>query len=312
MYIIFAALVIITSNAVLLQKLLKKKQKTRADKIFIMLSCSDTGAGLFSIPMMSLELFTCDLFGGGMLPLLWYFLTLFPCRFSATLIMIVALDRMFIITKAQVYKKYITMKVLYWIIMLCLLLNIVMVALCIMEITLELISSTVIHILLSGELCFIFIIIMVYIYLFHFVRSNSQIANKRHGGINFNISNTRKIANKRHGGINFNKKLMMTITYIYICLLVFILPHFVGIIIGPIIPIKDKRMLINIYYWSHVLGYSNSYANTFIILYQGGRNHITMREKKKESISVKLKYYALWNKYLLFNPFLAFIETKIQ
>ena len=70
MYIIFTALVIITSNAVLLQKLLKKKQKTRADKIFIMLSCSDTGAGLFSIPMMSLELFTCDLFGGGMLPLL--------------------------------------------------------------------------------------------------------------------------------------------------------------------------------------------------------------------------------------------------
>ena len=168
------------------------------------------------------------------------FLALFPCRFSATLIMIVALDRVFIITKAQVYKKYITMKVLYWIIMLCLLLNIVMVALCIMEITLELISSTVIHILLSGELCFIFIIIMVYIYLFHFVRSNTRkIANKRHGGINFNISNTRKVANKRHGGINFNKKLMMTITYIYICLLVFILPHFVGIIIGPFIPIKD-------------------------------------------------------------------------
>ena len=104
---------------------------------------------------------------------------------------------------------------------------------------------------------------------------------------------------------------MMTITYIYIYLLVFTLLNFVGIAINYFIPIKDKRMLIKIYYWSHALAYSNSYAHAFIILYQGRRNHITMREKKKESISIKLKYYALWNKYLLFNPPLAF-EANIQ
>ena len=112
-YIIFTALAIITSNVVLLHKLLKKKPKTRADKMFVILSCSDTGVGLFSIPMMSLELFTCDFVAGRMLFLLLEFLIPFPFTFSTILIMIIALDRVFIITKARVYKKYITIKVLY-------------------------------------------------------------------------------------------------------------------------------------------------------------------------------------------------------
>ena len=54
-YIIFTALAITTSNALLLHRLLKKKQKTRADKMFIILSCSDIAVGLFSLPVISLE-----------------------------------------------------------------------------------------------------------------------------------------------------------------------------------------------------------------------------------------------------------------
>ena len=138
--------------------------------MFIILSCSDTGVGLFSIPMMSLELFTCDLEAGRMLFLLLEFLIPFPLTFSTILIMIIALDRVFIITRARVYKKYITIKVLYCIIIICLLLNFVILTLYVMEITMELSSFKVVHILLlSGELCFIFIIIMAYIYLYIFI-----------------------------------------------------------------------------------------------------------------------------------------------
>ena len=264
-YVIFTALSTITSNVILLHKLLKKKQKTRADKMFIILSCSDIGVGLFSIPMMSLKLFTCDLEAGAVLPLLWDFLAVFPYTFSSILILIIALDRVLIITKAQVYKKYITMKVLYWVITLCLLLNIVVVTLYIMEKILEFNSFVIIQIFLSGEFGFIFITIMAYIYLFHFVRSKSQ-----------------KLANKRHGGINFNKKLMMTITYIYLCLLVFTLPHFIGIAIIVSVPIKKGTVFTKMYYWSFALLNSNSYANAFIILYQSRKNHIVMRENEKK------------------------------
>ena len=76
---------------------------------------------------------------GVMLPLLGDFLIFFPYTFSTTLIMNIALDRVFIIIKAQV--------MLY-----------------IMEKTLKVNSFPIIHILISGELCFIFVTIMTYIY----------------------------------------------------------------------------------------------------------------------------------------------------
>ena len=135
-----------------------------------------------------------------------------------------------------------------------------------MEKTLELNSFPIIHILISGEICLVFVTIMAYIYLFHFVRSKSQ-----------------KLANKRHGGINFNKKLMMTITYIYLCLLVFTLPHFIGIAIIVSVLIKRGTVFTKMYYWSFALLYSNSYANAFIILYKSRKNHIVVRENEKHN-----------------------------
>ena len=253
MCIIFTLLAIVISNVALLRKLLKKKQKTRADKIFIILSCSDIGVGLFSIPMMYLELFLCDFIVSTMFyfNLLRHFSAHFPHSFSETLIIIIALDRVFIITKAQVYKKYITMKVLYQIIVFALTLNLAVMTFSIMEKTLEPDSHVVFYILISVEICFLFITIIAYVYLFHFLQSKSK-----------------KIAAKKHSGNNFNKKVMMTINYILICLFIFILVHFVGIAISFFIPTRDQRVLKNMIYWTNTLAYSNSYANAFLILYR--------------------------------------------
>ena len=253
MCIIFTLLAIVISNVALLRKLFKKKQKTRADKIFIILSCSDIGVGLFSIPMMYLELFLCDFIVSTMFyfNLLRHFSAHFPHSFSETLIIIIALDRVFIITKAQVYKKYITMKVLYQIIAFALILNLAVMTFSIMEKTLEPDSHVVFYILISVEICFLFITIIAYVYLFHFLQSKSK-----------------KTADKKHSGNNFNKKVMMTITYILICLFIFILVHFVGIAISFFIPTRDQRVLKNMIYWTNTLAYSNSYANAFLILYR--------------------------------------------
>ena len=98
--------------------------------MFIILSCSDIGVGLFSIPVISLKLFICDHgFVGTMFNLVWYFSVIFPYAFSWTLTIIIVLDRVLIITEAHVYKKYITMKVLYWVMILCLLLTFTMMTL---------------------------------------------------------------------------------------------------------------------------------------------------------------------------------------
>lgn len=55
------ALVIIILNGALLNALLKRKSKSRADKVFIILSCYDIGVGLLSVPVTSsLPLFLRD------------------------------------------------------------------------------------------------------------------------------------------------------------------------------------------------------------------------------------------------------------
>ena len=191
-YIVFTALAIITSNALLLHRLLKKKkkQKTRADKIFIILFCSDIAVGLFSPPVISLELFWCAanvfvaIFSSYSF---WNFVICFPFFFSWTLIIIIALDRVFIITKAQVYKKCITMKVLYWVITFSLLFIFVLVTVAITELKRNNSYSTL-HIVHLIELFFIFITIIAYAYLFYFVRSKSRvIENKRHCGDHDNL-----------------------------------------------------------------------------------------------------------------------------
>ena len=267
-YIIFTALAIITSNALLLHRLLKKKkkQKTRADKIFIILSCSDIAVGLFSLPVISLELFSCVAVFVAIFSsyLFWNFAVCFPFFFSWTLVIIIALDRVLIITKAQVYKKYITMKVLYWVIIFSLLFIFVLVTVAITELKRNNSYSTL-HIVHLIELFFIFITIIAYAYLFYFVRSKSRV-----------------IENKRRCGANFNKKLLIPISYTYICLLFFTFPHFVGVTIYFFGRIRNQRMLGNLFYWSIILPYSNSYANAFIILYRSRGNHKEVREERSQ------------------------------
>ena len=184
-YFIFTALAIVTSNGLLLHKLFKKRCKTTADKIFIILSCSDVGVGLFSIPITSIPLFSVSAY---VYPSLWIFSAYFPYGFSWILVVIIALDRVFIVTKGQSYKQYIAMKTLYWIIIFCLLFVLVTV---ILFITRHMLfkqhSNKIFYLIPLTELSFTFITIVAYIYLFHYVRSKSRmVAKKRHGGADLN------------------------------------------------------------------------------------------------------------------------------
>ena len=90
-------------------------------------------------------------------------------------------------------------------------------------------------------------------YLFYFVRLKSK-----------------ETANKRHGGIDFNK-LMITITYTYTCLLFFTFSYFVEGIPHFIFPRVDPLMGKHMQFWGKILVYSNSFANTYINLYNNRR-----------------------------------------
>ena len=101
---------------------------------------------------------------------------------------------------------------------------------------------------LSFELCFIFITVVVYMYYILFVQGHGR----------FRMEDS---------GSNFNKKLMKTITYTYICLLLLTVSYFVRDVVSFIFPRRDLKIERNVQYWLKILVFSNSYANAFIILH---------------------------------------------
>ena len=266
-YYPFTAFVIVISNGLLLQTFSKKTTKSRADKMFIILSSSDFGVGLISVPVVSLTLFITDCDILKILSPAVECFALFPYGFSWAVIVIIALDRVLIITKGHIYKKIITQKVLHCIIVIVLFGVITMAILNPMRGELPgQVSEVIQYTQLTFE-TFIFITFVAYIYLSIFVRLKSKV-----------------IANKRHCLNNFDKKLMMTVTYTYLCLLFFTIPEYAVIVTYFIGAIIDPTVQRNVHYWAMILVYSNSFANAWIILYNS-------REKKKSS-TIKRKFFS--------------------
>ena len=254
-YYLLTALTIVMSNGVLLHKLFKKRHKTRADKMFIILSCSDIGVGLINVPMMSLPLFIKDFHALCQLSPILKFFTYVPYGFSWFMIIIIALDRVLVVTKGYNYKKYVTIKHLYYLATFCLLSVIAMSLIFSLKSEFMGRNPFVIGCIgISLESSWIIITSVTYMYLFYFVRSRSRVT-----------------ANRRHSGNKFDKKLMMTITYTYICLILFTLPYFTKIAVTSFFPIIDAEIERNIQCWGAILAFSNSYANAFIILHNSRR-----------------------------------------
>ena len=107
------AILIVTANGCLLIKLLQKKDKVRADKLSAILCFSDNGIGAYTIPLQSVLLFSPNLEIVCSLHKLMVFASSFPFSFSLVMPVIIFTDRCFIITRCRLYKKCITMKVLY-------------------------------------------------------------------------------------------------------------------------------------------------------------------------------------------------------
>lgn len=264
-YYPLTALVIVISNGLLLQTFSKKTTKTRADKMFIILSSSGFGVGLISVPVVSLMLSItdCDILNV-LSPAVECF-ALFPYGFSWAPIVIVALDRVLIITKGHIYKKIITQKVLNCIILIALFGVTTMAILNPMRGKFpRQVSQVIQYTQLTFETFFIFITFVAYIYLFLFVHLKSRV-----------------IANKRHCLNNFDKKLMMTVTYTYLCLMFFTVPQYAVIATYFIGAITDLTIQMNVHYWAMILVYSNSFANAWIILYNSRKNRKTSTIKRK-------------------------------
>ena len=118
---IFTALAIVISNGILLYKRFMKRCKTRTDESFITLNCYNISVRSFSIPIVSIPLLKWDVSALDYTHrFIWIISACFLYDFSWISLVTIAFARV-IVTKGQIYKQYITMKTLYWIITFCLL-----------------------------------------------------------------------------------------------------------------------------------------------------------------------------------------------
>lgn len=90
-----------------------KKVKSRPGKLFIILSPSDMGVGVFTVPLPSLltfplnHNFICFLYKG------LNFFAYYPFLFSCIMVTVTVTDRGLMIPRSKIYGKYITIQVLH-------------------------------------------------------------------------------------------------------------------------------------------------------------------------------------------------------
>ena len=109
------AILIIVTNSLVIKNIYSKTSRTRADSMFTLLSISDIGVGVLSMPSIGVyypfrkSLFYCYYFHGLRAPLIIMgFCLNFPYIFSMILTAIIAIDRLFIIIWQNCYKDIIS------------------------------------------------------------------------------------------------------------------------------------------------------------------------------------------------------------
>lgn len=157
------------------------------------------------------------------------------------MVIIIAVDRVFLITEGHIYEKYITMKVLFRLITFVLVFDFVVGTFASLgKEYLKGIHSLILYTQVFTEISFIRLTVAVYIYLYYFVCSKSK-----------------NVSNARHCSIKYSKRLLMTETYTFMCL-VFTLAQFVGVVIRFAVAVQDPIIDRNLYYWRYILAYSDS------------------------------------------------------
>ena len=164
------------------------------------------------------------------------------------MVIIISVDRALMITKRHIYGKFVTKKVLYSVVVFLLLKDILSAIFMSLYIdVLNLSNKFIQYSQLFIESFFISVTVISYLYLLCYVRSRS-----------------RKIGPFKHTANQNEKRLIFIV--IFICLVIFTIPQFVGVILTFYLDVSSATIKENIVYWNTIVIYSNSAANAVILL----------------------------------------------
>ena len=258
-------ILIITTNSILLWRLIFRSKKTRVNILFIILSISDMCVALVSIPLLSLDLLKTKIKLGCAVPcefmILFHY---FPYFYSWCLTIIIALDRCLVVTRQRKYEALITRKRIFIIAMALLALDIGL-SFFYLELSLAIRNKVKIAI----EMILISVTTLSYFYLLYFVRRKA-----------------RELQPYNFGKEERSKRLTLVIMYLFICQVVLTLPQWIYLFV--LIPVRSIDNLVEqiehklLYRFMIILRYSNCYTNALIVLYNQYRESKFQKKLKRK------------------------------
>ena len=243
------ALAIIFANSLALKYIMSQASLTRANLLLFILSISDMGVGIISIPVILLYLNMKEI------PLqLFHLLLEFPYTFSWYVTILIALDRCLIVTQHKKYQSLVTRKVLLRITSFIFIIDFAV------SVVVSVKKYNTLLIAIVCQLVLIFTTCCSYVYLGKYVQKNAIKMRQS--------SKTYKSTHKR--------RLTRTIFLIFLCQMIFTLPMFVSLI-ALMFGYTVVRLAAP---WLVLLQYCNCYGNAIILL-------VNQRKPKKSVLPYK-------------------------
>ena len=279
MFIVLVSLLIVSSSSLVIYWIVKGQvEKVKYDFAFIILSISDIGVGLFSVPLTGID---------------WYygrtsqnmpsvarigkkFFLYFPFSFSCLFTTVIAIDRLIVIRLSPKYKNSITPKRLKVIAIILFLTSAIISSTFTIwtysmqsrrYITIWVYYILYLFMLIAGTLCTV-VVILTHSYVLYFVLRRSDLTILRN-----NYSR------------NYNwRRLTNTIICICISQSICVIPYllFRIVVLHSRIPLK---LILDINPWLSILAYSQCFCNALIIL-KNKKPRKTFKQTSKEEISM--------------------------
>ena len=267
---IISVLIIVTSSLVI-KHISRKTHKSRADLMFIILSIADIGVATLSMPALGIygpfwDTLIENYFNASKVLLIGAaFFYDFPYIFSYIVTTIIAIDRLFIITRQKRYENFITKKRLKSIVLFSFLIAIAYCCISTYYILPDN-SRKIGRIIRIGYLLIniisIITIISAYVYILCFVHRR-----------------TSTMSSYKHCEKNDNKQISKTILYIFICQIVFILPYLLLFLMAMLrIPLP----YMGIGPWLVALRNCQCFCNSLVLLHKEKKK----RRKRSECVSL--------------------------
>ena len=259
-----SAITIIITSSLVLRHIYGKVRRSRADLLFIILSISDIGVGSLSQTVLGI-IKICIYKDCPMTVVKTYlfFFLFFPYIFSFIVTTIVAIDRLFVVTKQHRYTNFITKRRLVYILTF---LFVISIGHCIW-LTYE---------FLAGRQ-FKKKLYLLMIYIFFNVALSTMVTCAYIFILCFTYRRSKAVSHCKSNGNRDFKKLTKTIMFIFVSQVIFNFPYqFFMIVPFEISQQTETEML----FWTHMLRNNSSLFNGVILL-------LCERRKKKNKLKIE-------------------------